>query len=40
MQIKTKKRYHKTPDKVAKNNADHTRVNEDTEPQELLSPLM
>ena len=27
MQIKIKKRYHKTPSKVAKNNADHTSVN-------------
>ena len=40
MQIKIKKRYHKTPSKVAKNNADHTSVNTDMEPLELLSPLM
>lgn len=38
MQIKTEKRYHKTPNKVAKNNADHTSVNEDKEPQELPPP--
>ena len=38
MQIKTEQRYHKTPNKVAKNNADHTSVNEDKEPQELPPP--